>query len=778
MTEECCLYCCLPRHRSGGCQYCGPSASGYSVEPEPGVLPPGTILQDQFLVGRKLKSGGFGVTYLGVDLRLKTRVAIKEYFPQDIATRSHDGLSVLPVSLESDQTYRYGLSKFLEEAVKLAQLPTHQNIVGIRTYVEQNNTAYLIMEYVEGRSLEELQQEQGGRLTEGQVVAVLHALLDALGSIHRSNLLHCDIKPTNIYLTPDNVVKLLDFGASRRATATSSTQLFRIFTPGYAPTEQYTSNGRIGPWTDIYGVGATGYTLLTGEIPPPSVDRALQGEGLKDPREFPSLTVSNSTASAILKALQIKEEDRFQSADEFKQALANASATSIWGSSSQPPGAPSGSRSGKPVHKGRWIAGGALLLVLCALILFLPYCINKQTVEEMPVSSCENCRGEGEISAKMRVCPGKSWDYKEQNDNRPGTVRFVDQSGHVWVHWDNGHEGKYRWGFRNARDLVIISPVDISNLKTGAKLRVRTDAEAPEKDGPGIDRLRDQVVEVESVRAQTISVRQHKGQPSVTLEPDDVEYVTSCQATEEPVAPDPLPEPPPPPSPPPPSQPTRPSATCTHVAAVYMVLLDASGSLSNRDFRQEGEAASDLAYHLHQRATRNPGEMADWLQIAYFGGHKRYVSLTQAMSDVEPGLRTTEGFVNCSYTLEMGLTQELVKTFRHPRYQRTAIYSAIGYGIVALGNHERIFGTNYVRNIILVTDGQDDGSPGSLRRELRTALEREAARPNPAFNLFVIGVGRARVDSLRPMATRVDRIESFNDLAQALVALTDLFSCG
>ena len=234
------------------------------------ALPQGHRLQEYELV-RVLGFGGFGMTYLGFDHNLDKAVAIKEYLPSDIATRTADR-SVAPQASEFRGDFQWGLERFLDEARTLARFD-HRHIVKVYRFFEAHGTAYIVMEYAEGETLSAY-LERKGTLSEAELKGILYPLLDGLEAVHGADFLHRDIKPGNIVLRDvDGSPVLLDFGAARQAIGAKSRSVTSIVTPGYAPIEQYSSRGHQGAWTDIYALGGVCYRALTGQVPDDATDR-------------------------------------------------------------------------------------------------------------------------------------------------------------------------------------------------------------------------------------------------------------------------------------------------------------------------------------------------------------------------------------------------------------------------------------------------------------------------------------------------------------------------
>lgn len=288
-------------------------------ERSPLALPMRVLLRDQYRIGRVLGVGGFGITYLAVDQFLDTVVAIKEYLPRDIASRSTDGMSIHPHSSQSSQDFQFGLDQFLQEARTLAQFD-HPNIVRVLSFFEAHATGYLVMDYYKGRTLDTYLDEQGGTISEHRAKRIILPALDGLRAVHDAGILHRDIDPKNLYLADNGSVVLLDFGAARVAMGERSKSLSVILKPGFAPYEQYHSRGHQGPWTDIYACAATLYRCITGRIPPEAVGRAVDDELVK-PEEFRGLDVSPEMSNALLKGLSVHPKDRPQSVEAFEALL-------------------------------------------------------------------------------------------------------------------------------------------------------------------------------------------------------------------------------------------------------------------------------------------------------------------------------------------------------------------------------------------------------------------------------------------------------------------------
>ena len=281
------------------------------------ALPQGTRIRD-FEFHRVLGHGGFGITYLGWNVTLDIPVAIKEYLPADLATREQD-LSVVPQTSQAAADFQWGLERFLDEARTLARFQ-HPNIVRVHQYFEAHGTAYIVMDYVEGEDLSAYLTRKG-TLSEAELKAILSPLLDALEVIHGADFLHRDIKPGNIVLRDaDGSPVLLDFGSARQAIGAKSRPVTSIVTPGYAPIEQYSSQGRQGPWTDIYALGGVCYRALTGQMPDDATNR-VRNDPLIPVAKRCAGQVNGAFLSAIDHALEVDEGNRPQSVAAWRAAM-------------------------------------------------------------------------------------------------------------------------------------------------------------------------------------------------------------------------------------------------------------------------------------------------------------------------------------------------------------------------------------------------------------------------------------------------------------------------
>jgi serine/threonine protein kinase len=264
-----------------------------------------------------LGQGGFGITYLAFDEQLGRDVAIKEYLPSFLATR-RDGASVLPRSTQMADDFAWGRERFVAEARTLATLQDAPGIVRVHDFLEANGTAYMVMEWLRGRTLEAALSERG-RLGPGEVVAILEPLLVGLERVHAAGFLHRDIKPANILLRADGKPTLIDFGASRTVAVGKTSSMTAVFSPGYAAPEQVTS-AQQGPWTDLYALAATLYRAITGALPPAAFDRLLDDRYDALARLAPA-GFEPALLAAIDAGLAVRPADRPQSIAAWRQLM-------------------------------------------------------------------------------------------------------------------------------------------------------------------------------------------------------------------------------------------------------------------------------------------------------------------------------------------------------------------------------------------------------------------------------------------------------------------------
>lgn len=282
-------------------------------------LKPGVILKERYKIEEVIGAGGFGITYRAWDPLLQSYVAIKEYYPSGIATRSADSSKVcVPVGQEQREYHR-GRIRFLKEAQDVARFQSEPNIVSIYDYLEENDTAYMVMEYLHGCTLKQYIREHGGRLDTDHILHICLSVLDALAVVHKAGMIHRDISPENIFICEDLTVKLIDFGAAKQVYLDGEQTMSVVLKPGYAPPEQYAKKDKQGPWTDIYALGATLYFAATGEKPEESFGRALE-DTIKPVCEV-NPEIPRAMSQVIMRAISVKIEDRYQTVEAMRESL-------------------------------------------------------------------------------------------------------------------------------------------------------------------------------------------------------------------------------------------------------------------------------------------------------------------------------------------------------------------------------------------------------------------------------------------------------------------------
>lgn len=298
------------------CPHCG-----YVVDTAPKIkshLSGGTVLAERYMLGKVLGHGGFGITYIAWDKKLSRTVAIKEFFPNALSTRSEGETQVSCYDDKASRFFRDGVKKMLDEGTRLSKFTDNENIVNVYDCFEENNTAYIVMEYLDGEDLKKYIEEKGGKLSPEEAVEKILPVLNALEDMHKEKLIHRDISPDNIFLCKNGKIKLLDFGSARLAIEDSDKSLSVMVKRGYAPKEQYMSRSKQGPWTDVYAVCATLYKMITGVLPTESTER--DEEPLKKLSEF-GITGCSELEKVIFKGLEVEYKNRIQSIAELRNGL-------------------------------------------------------------------------------------------------------------------------------------------------------------------------------------------------------------------------------------------------------------------------------------------------------------------------------------------------------------------------------------------------------------------------------------------------------------------------
>ena len=309
---------CFREYEDALCPYCG------GAQNEEHQLPVGTVIRDRYQIGKVLGQGGFGITYIAWDILMRKCVAVKEFYPTGTVFRKSELSTAVECGTKAMiPHYEYSRERFLREASALVQFQEIPEVVGIQDFVKENNTAYIVMEYVRGVDLAKYIQRKGGRLSVDETFRILRPVMEALAKVHKGGIVHRDISPDNIILDPMGGAKLLDFGAVRAVEdpdvekgLSKSTEA--ILKQGFAPIEQYNTRGSLGPWTDEYAMCATVFYCLTGRIPEEASIRMSEGID-PDWSSIPGLP--EHQRKALEKGISCRAKDRYPDMDQLLEAL-------------------------------------------------------------------------------------------------------------------------------------------------------------------------------------------------------------------------------------------------------------------------------------------------------------------------------------------------------------------------------------------------------------------------------------------------------------------------
>lgn len=324
-----CIGCMRPLGETGRCSFCGMKQDEYN--PIPRCLLPGTRLADRYILGKVLGEGSFGITYIGWDSRLQIPVAIKEYFPSEMVSRDvicGNGNKVYLYENAKKNHYQEDIKKFLNEAKCLSKFNEVEGIVSVLDFFYENETAYIVMQFIDGVSVKEYIKENG-KISGRQLLSAMRPVLLALEKVHRTGIVHRDISPDNIMIKKDGSLVLIDFGAARMRNIDNTKTMTVLFKRGFSPEEQYRYKGRWGAYTDVYSISATMYYMLTGEAPTDSVIRAL-GDDMPSLVNMKELEISARQKKAIMKGMAVNAKNRWQSIRELYDALYEEEPKASW----------------------------------------------------------------------------------------------------------------------------------------------------------------------------------------------------------------------------------------------------------------------------------------------------------------------------------------------------------------------------------------------------------------------------------------------------------------
>ncbi len=319
-----CMGCMEEREAiEGSCPLCG----YVEEENDAQFLSIESVLQGNYLVGKVIGRGGFGITYIGWDMASQRKVAIKEYCPSEYAVRSQDGKYITVLDGGAVERYREGLRAFFDEGEKLAKVQHVEGVVRLFGSFTENDTAYLVMEHLDGDSVGHIVR-QIGKYPYQEAKEVMGKVLLILASIHEEGLLHLDVSPGNIFVTPNNQIKLIDFGAARYAGSDFGVNSSILLKPGFAPLEQYHDQEEQGTWSDVYATGATFYYMITGVRPIGAINRMTK-DILKKPSKL-GVKIPKREERALMKSLAVTKEERIKNAYDFIKRLEGRASIGKW----------------------------------------------------------------------------------------------------------------------------------------------------------------------------------------------------------------------------------------------------------------------------------------------------------------------------------------------------------------------------------------------------------------------------------------------------------------
>ena len=317
MASELCMNCFSVKGPYEVCPYCG-YVEGTPPK-QPHYLTPGTLLKN-LIVGTVIGVGGFGITYKCYDATLGIIKAVKEFYIVGLVNRAPGERRVGLLSGDKEQQYKERLQRFHMEAQSVAQFGKAKDIVNVYDYFEENGTAYMVMEYIDGVLLKDYLEKQGPMDPEAALGAIM-PIMEAVKKMHSKGIIHRDVSPDNIFIASEESIKLFDFGAAQLNETKTGMAAEPVIKVGYSPLEQYRNANRQGFYTDVYAVGAILYQMLTGMAPIESTEREFKDK-LKSPREV-GVKISANADRAVMEALAVRPELRFQGIQQFQDALLN-----------------------------------------------------------------------------------------------------------------------------------------------------------------------------------------------------------------------------------------------------------------------------------------------------------------------------------------------------------------------------------------------------------------------------------------------------------------------
>lgn len=315
-----CMGCMQALSWDGRCRFCDFTEEEY--ENEEAYLPiHSTLKNGAYLIGRVLGKGGFGITYIGLDTTLLQRVAIKEFYPEHfVRRREQDGSrEVVPIQEAQKDSFERGMDSFLQEGRTLAKFGSLSAVAGVKTFLQENGTAYLVMEYVVGMSVKDYVHTYGV-MDPDMVLSMMKPVIRDLQCIHEEHIFHRDISADNLIIDTNGKLTLIDFGAAKQILADNERTNTILYKPGYSALEQYSASGKQGAWTDVYGLCASVYYMLTGIVPESAMERVVD-DTMQSLCDMESLVLSEENKAAIWRGMSVERKDRYQNMAELYQAL-------------------------------------------------------------------------------------------------------------------------------------------------------------------------------------------------------------------------------------------------------------------------------------------------------------------------------------------------------------------------------------------------------------------------------------------------------------------------
>lgn len=463
-------------NENGVCSQCGfdlrRAGEGIPVH----QLPMRTVLGGKYLVGRVLGEGGFGVTYEGWDINLEVKVAIKEYYPSGFAVRNTQASNtVTAMTGSAGSVFFEGRDRFIQEAKRLAKFFTLPGVVAVRDYFQENETAYIVMEFIEGYTLKEHLEQCGGRLPWEEALQLFRPVIQSLIEVHRFGIIHRDISPDNLMFLRSGQLCLIDFGAARDYTDMNKS-LSVMLKPGYAPEEQYRSKGVQGPWTDVYALCATLYRAIEGEKPPEALERMID-----DTLTGFTVPVPPAVAQALLKGLSPRQNQRYQNMEELFADLYEKPIPQPAPPPPAPEPVPVAVPAAPPLPEKPRSRMGLVAVMVAVALLGTVLGLSTLWSTKSPQSAVSKAAAASAVSPSQKAAastpsPQETLGPVVQVCTGNAHTLAIDQKGVLWAWGDNG-VGQLGDGTKESRLYPVPVLEDVQQVSAGEyhTLAVKTD---------------------------------------------------------------------------------------------------------------------------------------------------------------------------------------------------------------------------------------------------------------------------------------------------------------